>query len=97
VEAAFAEPCHPYTLGLLRSAPTFERVRERLEPIPGVPPDLSEPPAGCRFHPRCGFRQADCDTVDPPLMPVAEGRTSACLHWTSCLAAVRRDPVIADG
>src|SRR4051812_34043466 len=49
--AACREPRHPYTLGLLRSVPDFDSVRDRLSPIPALPPDLALPPAGCRFHP----------------------------------------------
>src|ERR687890_796997 len=56
--AVIAETCD--TLGLLRSVPDFELVRERLESISGQPPDLASPPPGCPFHPRCPFRQDDC-------------------------------------
>jgi peptide/nickel transport system ATP-binding protein len=44
---------HPYTQGLLRSFPPLRGPLERLTGIPGSPPDLADPPAGCRFHPRC--------------------------------------------
>src|SRR5262249_54422387 len=60
VAEVFREPRHPYTLGLLRAVPDFDIVRERLSSIPGAPPDLAAPPAGCRFHPRCPFVQEDC-------------------------------------
>jgi peptide/nickel transport system ATP-binding protein len=58
VETATAErlalnPRHPYTQGLLKSFPPLHGPLERLTGIPGSPPDLAEPPAGCRFHPRC--------------------------------------------
>ena len=46
-------PLHPYTQGLLRSFPPLTGPRVRLAGIPGSPPDLREPPSGCRFHPRC--------------------------------------------
>jgi peptide/nickel transport system ATP-binding protein len=48
-----ANPRHPYTQGLLRSFPPLHGPFERLTGIPGAPPDLTDPPAGCRFHPRC--------------------------------------------
>jgi peptide/nickel transport system ATP-binding protein len=46
-------PQHPYTQGLLRSFPPLDGPRTRLIGIPGSPPDLADPPSGCRFHPRC--------------------------------------------
>jgi oligopeptide/dipeptide ABC transporter ATP-binding protein len=57
VEEVFHRPRHPYTLGLLRSVPRFDLVRQSLASIPGQPPDLVLPPSGCRFHPRCQFAQ----------------------------------------
>ena len=62
VRAVLLDPRHPYTLGLVRSAPDFEYVRESLVPIPGSPPSLVSPPSGCRFHPRCAFVEDDCRT-----------------------------------
>ena len=57
------EPQHPYTVGLLQSFPPLTGPVERLPGIPGAPPDLSAPPAGCRFHPRCPH----CRPEDAPL------------------------------
>ena len=62
VREVLLDPRHPYTLGLVRSAPDFEYVRESLVPIPGSPPSLVSPPSGCRFHPRCAFAEEDCRT-----------------------------------
>jgi peptide/nickel transport system ATP-binding protein len=56
-------PLHPYTQGLLRSFPPLTGPRVRLTGIPGAPPDLREPPSGCRFHPRCPY----CVPDDPAL------------------------------
>jgi peptide/nickel transport system ATP-binding protein len=56
-------PLHPYTNGLLRSFPPLHGERSRLTGIPGAPPDLAAPPAGCRFNPRCPF----CTDEDPAL------------------------------
>ena len=97
VEQVFREPRHPYTLGLLRSVPDFDAVRTRLSSIPGTPPDLASPPAGCRFHPRCGFVQDDCLRDPVPLIELADGRATRCLHHEACAADVRREPVIAGG
>jgi oligopeptide/dipeptide ABC transporter ATP-binding protein len=80
VETVFREPRHPYTLGLLRSVPDFERVTQSLVPIVGAPPSLVQPPSGCRFHPRCEFVQSDCRSGDFPPRPSGLGRESACIH-----------------
>jgi len=97
VESVFAEPRHPYTLGLLRAVPDFDQVKAMLDSIPGIPPDLVSPPAGCRFRPRCGFAQEDCATGDFPLLEVADDRATACIHWTQCRDSVIADPVIVPG
>jgi oligopeptide/dipeptide ABC transporter ATP-binding protein len=97
VDRVFREPRHPYTLGLLRSVPDFDAVRGRLSSIPGTPPDLASPPPGCRFHPRCGFVQDDCLRDPIPLIALAEGRATRCLHHEACAADVLREPVIAGG
>jgi peptide/nickel transport system ATP-binding protein len=52
-ETIHEEPRHPYTRGLMESFPPLTGPRTRLIGIPGSPPDLSDPPSGCRFHPRC--------------------------------------------
>jgi oligopeptide/dipeptide ABC transporter ATP-binding protein len=92
----FRAPRHPYTLGLLRSVPDFDDVRDTLSSISGTPPDLAAPPPGCRFHPRCPFAQGDCLSGEFPLRPLEGGRTTACIHPDACAEDVRREPVIAD-
>jgi oligopeptide/dipeptide ABC transporter ATP-binding protein len=95
VDAVFREPHHPYTLGLLRAVPDFDLVRGQLSSIPGSPPDLVEPPAGCRFHPRCSFVREDC-TVEPiPLTQIGDERAARCLYHEACAADARREPVVA--
>jgi oligopeptide/dipeptide ABC transporter ATP-binding protein len=94
VEDVFREPHHPYTLGLLRSVPDFDAVRQQLSAIPGAPPDLAAPPRGCRFHPRCAFVQNDCLAGAIPLLDVAPGRAARCLHHNEAAADARREPVI---
>jgi oligopeptide/dipeptide ABC transporter ATP-binding protein len=95
VETVFYEPRHPYTLGLLRSVPSYDHVREELRAIPGAPPNLAEPPPGCPFHPRCPFVQDDCRSGAFPLLPLGDGRQTACIHPESCERSVRDEPVIA--
>ncbi len=85
----YANPRHPYTLGLLRSVPRLDEPRRaRLAPIEGQPPDLTRLPRGCAFAPRCAYRVERCDEA-PPLAPAvgAAGHVSAC--WES--ANLRRE------
>lgn len=58
---------HPYTIGLLNSFPSIAHPDVRMEGIPGQPPDFRSPPAGCRFHPRCGSVRTECASVVPEL------------------------------
>jgi peptide/nickel transport system ATP-binding protein len=81
----FAEPRHPYTVGLMSSFPPLTGPIERLTGIPGSPPDLGDPPSGCRFHPRCPHCRADDPalyvrqtTQRPQLRLVATGHHVAC-------------------
>jgi oligopeptide/dipeptide ABC transporter ATP-binding protein len=75
----YANPRHPYTLGLLHSVPRLdEPMRAKLDPIEGQPPDLTKLPPGCAFAPRCAFRVDRCAEV-PPLTAIgAPGHLSAC-------------------
>ena len=97
VHDVFYQPRHPYTLGLLRSVPDFDLVRDSLDFIPGAPPDLMSPPEGCRFAARCSFAQSDCLHGPKPLVPIGDGRETACIHPDRCAEAVREEPVIAGG
>ena len=76
----YANPRHPYTLGLLKSVPRLDVPRrQRLDPIVGQPPDLTRLPPGCAFGPRCAFRVVRCGVEVPPLVPVDRpGHVSAC-------------------
>mgnify|MGYP000300609446 CR=1 FL=1 len=71
---------HPYTRGLINAVMTPEpEVRRRgLVSIPGEPPNLLNPPHGCRFHPRCPYAMDICKREEPPLIEVKEGWTVAC-------------------
>jgi len=74
----FADPRHPYTIALLGAVPRTDRVRDRLVPISGLPPDLIAPEAGCAFAPRCPFAFDDCWGKTPRLFTVGAGHTVAC-------------------
>jgi peptide/nickel transport system ATP-binding protein len=84
-ESLRVEPRHPYTVGLVESFPPLTGPRRRLDGIGGAPPDLSSPPPGCRFHPRCPHcTPADGElyslqtAVRPTLREVAPAHTVAC-------------------
>jgi len=75
----FIDPAHPYTRELLRS--TISLDTEELHSIPGAPPNLIDPPRGCRFHPRCPEAMAVCASRDPIEQRLDEGRRVLCwLH-----------------
>jgi oligopeptide transport system ATP-binding protein len=75
----FANPRHPYTIGLLQSIPRLdERHGEKLIPIEGQPPDMTNLPSGCAFHPRCRYRIEQCSEEVPPLVSSLNGGRSAC-------------------
>jgi peptide/nickel transport system ATP-binding protein/oligopeptide transport system ATP-binding protein len=97
IDETFRSPRHPYTLGLLRSVPDLEDVRDVLRSIPGTPPDPVHPPEGCRFAPRCEFAQPDCMVGDKPLRPITPTRSTACIHDDAPARAVQLEPVIAGG
>jgi len=76
----FANPRHPYTVGLLRCLPQpgLSKHDTRLDTIPGFLPTSLAGIEGCVFAPRCGLAQDICRTQEPPLIPVAPGRVSRC-------------------
>lgn len=78
VERLFAEPQHPYTIGLLGSIPRLDVTREHLPAIQGSVPDPMNPPPGCRFNPRCPFADAECRAAVPELRDVMAGHAVAC-------------------
>jgi oligopeptide/dipeptide ABC transporter ATP-binding protein len=96
VGEVFRVPRHPYTLGLLRSVPRFERVQQKLLSIPGALPDLLHPPDGCRFHPRCAYADAECRAADVALRDVNAGHATACIHSERCLDSIAANPVMTD-
>jgi peptide/nickel transport system ATP-binding protein len=78
VRDLFARPEHPYTVGLLGSIPRLDEKRERLPSIEGRVPDMTRPPAGCRFAARCPFVEPACIAAPPALVEVAPGHLSRC-------------------
>jgi oligopeptide/dipeptide ABC transporter ATP-binding protein len=76
----FAEPLHPYTYLLFKSRPreTPRAKTKRLDTIEGMVPSPLRFPAGCKFHPRCPFRQPECETREPELREIRPD------HWARC-------------
>jgi len=74
----FDAPLHPYTRALLRSVPNIRLTDDDLEIMSGAPPDLYNPPPGCRFHPRCPQVMDRCRVEEPPFREVQPG------HWVAC-------------
>jgi oligopeptide/dipeptide ABC transporter ATP-binding protein len=86
VRAIFNVPSHPYTQVLLGSIPDIDAPRSRLVTIPGTVPDALHMPPGCRFAPRCRFRQAPCEQAPPVLRALATDHEAACLYASGELA-----------
>jgi len=77
----FRQMRHPYTEALLKSIPRLDLPSHtRLEAIGGRPPDLMNPPPGCRFAPRCPYAQDDCRAEEPPLADDGTGHLFRCWH-----------------
>jgi peptide/nickel transport system ATP-binding protein len=74
----FAGPLHPYTQGLLKSIPNIRLLDQEFEIMKGSPPDLIDPPSGCRFHPRCPRVMDICSEVEPAMKRVENGTMVAC-------------------
>lgn len=74
-------PKHPYTQGLLQSIPNIELSDQKLTAIPGSPPNMLNPPEGCRFWPRCSYTKKICRRKEPPLIEVGRNHFVRCfLH-----------------
>lgn len=80
-DAIFAEPRHPYTIGLIASVPRLDLPRKRkLFVIEGLPPNLARLPQGCPFHPRCVYALDRCRQEKPELLEVGKNHYSACFR-----------------
>ena len=73
----YARPIHPYTRALMSAFPSVRGEKHDLATLPGEPPDLLDPPSGCRFHPRCMYATDDCRIVTPPIVRRGD-------HWAAC-------------
>lgn len=78
VENIMNHSSHPYTQKLVKAFPHINGVKEMTESIPGAPPDLSAPPTGCYFHPRCEYSTDICRQIIPPLKKLNEDHYVAC-------------------
>ncbi|NAZ11910.1 MAG: ATP-binding cassette domain-containing protein [Desulfurococcales archaeon] len=78
IEEVYNNPRHPYTQLLLSSIPRLRGTIDKLRFIPGEPPDLINPPKGCKFHPRCPFVFDECRVSEPDLITVGENHLARC-------------------
>lgn len=90
VNDIFYRTLHPYTLGLMQSVPKLDTAKEELQSIPGSPPNLINPPSGCKFHPRCRFATDKCKAEMPPLVEYETGHFAAC-HYTDKVKEARAE------
>jgi peptide/nickel transport system ATP-binding protein len=81
VNDIFYRPSHPYTAALLDAVPTVVAGDEKIDAIPGSPPDLRSLPSGCSFHPRCSFVEERCRSGDVMLEQVSPRQEAACWRW----------------
>ncbi len=78
INKIYHSPKHPYTQGLLGAFPNIKAKKQKLIGIPGAPPNLANPPSGCRFHPRCPYAFDRCKVEEPKLKEVEPGHYVAC-------------------
>ena len=82
IDQVVEEPMHPYTSGLLGCLPRIGARQDKIDPIPGLVPDLATLPPGCPFAPRCDQVMPDCSQVDTvPLKTLPDGRLVRCLRY----------------
>ncbi|MDH5448225.1 MAG: ABC transporter ATP-binding protein [Candidatus Bathyarchaeota archaeon] len=78
VVTMFKKPAHPYTQGLISAFPNINAPRQKIVSIHGSPPDLLDPPVGCRFNPRCDYAMDICRKEEPKFKEVSKGHFVAC-------------------
>ena len=93
IREIYRRPAHPYTEGLLQSVPRVSGQQQDLRPIPGSPPNIADPVAGCPFSTRCPLATDRCTDEVPAMVPVAEGRASAC-HYAKEVYAGAHDATL---
>ncbi|GAB3753973.1 dipeptide ABC transporter ATP-binding protein [Microlunatus parietis] len=99
VTSIFTRPQHPYTAALLRALPRLNGSGERLLPIPGQPPDLTELPPGCAFAPRCPVARGRdlCLTTRPELRADEAGAGASACHFPEEVAGLRQAQPASEG
>ena len=80
LEDVFDHAAHPYTVGLFQSIPALDEDVDMLRPIPGLMPNPTELPAGCKFHPRCPYATQRCAQENPPVTEYRPGHLVKCLR-----------------
>jgi oligopeptide/dipeptide ABC transporter ATP-binding protein len=97
VRTLFAQPMHPYTQGLIGSIPVLGQIKDELDVIPGMVPNLVNLPEGCRFAPRCRARVqynlAICTDVLPELLPAGHDHKVRCWLYHSSAAHQHQAPL----
>ena len=78
IDTIFKDPAHPYTEALIGAFPSIKEDRRELDSIAGVPPNLLNPPTGCRFNPRCTRRMEICTKEKPEYLELGERHFAAC-------------------
>jgi peptide/nickel transport system ATP-binding protein len=76
-QEVFQDPIHPYTAALMSAFPSVRGEKRPLVTLPGEPPNLLDPPPGCRFHPRCPYATEVCRREKPPVVQRGD-------HWAAC-------------
>jgi len=84
LRSIYKSPLHPYTQGLIKSYPRLYEEKRRLYAIPGFPPDLVNPPPGCRFHPRCAYAMDICRRQEPRFIDTGGRKYVACHLIPGC-------------
>jgi peptide/nickel transport system ATP-binding protein len=80
VNDIYKDPWHPYTDALITAFPSLVGPKRRFSSVPGDPPDLTSPPSGCRFHPRCPWQDETCRNKNPEYRNVGADHYVACHH-----------------
>jgi peptide/nickel transport system ATP-binding protein len=78
IVSIYKSPLHPYTQKLISAFPSVLGPKRELSSIHGFPPDLLDPPHGCRFHPRCSYAMPKCEKIDPQIVEAGKD------HYVSC-------------